>query len=519
MKVTDITPQAKKCTEPLRLAAYCRVSSDSADQLHSFAAQIKHYKGYEKMHPEYKLVDIYADEGLSGTCLEKRDDQKRLIQDCKRGKIDRIITKSVSRFARNTAELLAMLRELKEIGVSVYFEEQGIDTNKLNMEMIVTFPGMAAQQESESISGNMRWSYKKRMESGDFNCCTPAYGYDLVNGQLIINEDEAAVVRRIYDLYLQGMGMQAIAELLSKENVPRKYSFQKWSSHTIKYILNNERNIGDALLQKEYTTETIPFKHKINHGELPQYYVENANPAIITKEIYAKAQELQKQKISNDKLRKKQFPLSKVLRCPDCGQTFRRVAVRGSVYWICSSQASRKSECTHRRVKEKSVYEAFQIMMNKLAVFSEPLLETLIQNIVIMQNQTSANHKRIAEIDCQIANLAAQNHVISRLHTNGILSDADHASQSSEINAKISSLRSERKKKIKEDEGDEQLDQLRELYDEVKEYKPSDGFDEELFGRVVNYVTVENNAELTFHLIGGIELLQMITEKGRCKSA
>ena len=258
MNVTDITAKSEKPTARIRLAAYCRVSSDSADQLHSFAAQIRYFKDYERKHPEYKLIDIYADEGLSGTCLEKRDEQNRLIRDCKKGRIDRIIVKSVSRFARNTQELLAMIRALKEIGVSIYFEEQDIDTDKLNMEMIITFPGMAAQQESEAISGNMRWSYKKRMESGDFNCCTPAYGYDQIDGQLVINQEEANVVRRIFDMYLRGMSMQSIASELAAKEIPRKYGYQKWSYMTIRYILNNERYIGDALLQKTYTTDTLP---------------------------------------------------------------------------------------------------------------------------------------------------------------------------------------------------------------------------------------------------------------------
>ena len=170
MQITEIAAERKQNTNDIRLAAYCRVSSDSTDQLHSFATQIRYYKDYEKKHPQYKLIDIYADEGLTGTDIKKRDEQNRLIRDCKKGKIDRIIVKSVSRFARNTRELLVTLRMLKEIGVSVYFEEQGIDTDKINMEMIVAFPGMAAQQESETISGNMRWSYQKRIGSGEFNC-------------------------------------------------------------------------------------------------------------------------------------------------------------------------------------------------------------------------------------------------------------------------------------------------------------------------------------------------------------
>lgn len=519
MNVINITVENNKPKEMIRLAAYCRVSSDSADQLHSFATQIRYYKDYEKTHPQYKLVDIYADEGLTGTSLEKRDEQKRLIRDCKKGKIDRVIVKSVSRFARNTQELLAMLRSLKEVGVSVYFEEQDIDTDKLNMEMIVTFPGMAAQQESESISGNMRWSYKKRMESGDFNCCTPAYGFDMVNGQLEVNEAEAAVVRRIFEMYLSGMGMPKIADWLTAEGVPRKYSHQKWTYQTVKYILQNERYMGDALLQKRYTTDTLPFRGKVNHGERPQYYVENANPAIVSQEVFDKAQKFMKQQESHPGSQKGNYPLSGILRCPDCGKTFRRQLIRGLAYWLCSGVSSNETDCIRRRVKEESVYNAFLSMLEKLKAFRKPLLESLIQDLETMQNQTGANSGRIAEIDTQIANLAAQNLVVTRLHTNGVLGAADFAAQSSEINAKIMALRSERKKKLKEDECDEQLDELRELDGVLESYEPSDEFNEELFGQIVKSIRVENNAQITFILMGGVELTESIPERGRCLTA
>ena len=271
MNITEITSTKKQTAERLRLAPYCRVSSDSTDQLHSFAAQIRYYSDYAKKHPEYTLVDIYADEGLPGTEMKKRDELNPLIADCRKGKVDRIIVKSVSRLARNTEELLVLLRMCKEIGVSVYFEEQGIDTEKLNMEMIVTFPGMAAQQESVNISGNLRWSYQKRMQSGDFNCTCPAYGFDLKDGELVINETEAAVIRRIFDLYLQGYGTLAIAKMLNEDGIPRKHGYEKWLPSSINYVLNNERYMGDALLQKSYTTETLPFRKMKNDGRLPQY--------------------------------------------------------------------------------------------------------------------------------------------------------------------------------------------------------------------------------------------------------
>ena len=215
-----------------------------------------------------------------------------MLRDCKKGLIDRIIVKSMSRFARNTEEMLTALRALEQMEVSVYFEEQGLDTKSMNSEMFATFPGMVAQQESVSISQNMRWSYKKRMESGEFNCCAPAYGFDLINGKLVINETEAAVIRRIFDLYLQGVGMQTIANILNDEGVRRQYGRKKWHHTTVNYVLNNERYKGDALLQKQITTQTLPFKKQRNHGEQPMYYVENSNPAIVSRETYDAVQTL-----------------------------------------------------------------------------------------------------------------------------------------------------------------------------------------------------------------------------------
>ena len=244
MKITDITVE-KKADNKQRLAAYCRVSSDSEDQLHSFAAQVCYYTNYEKQHPDIELVGVYADEGLSGTSMKNRNELQRLIQDCEHGKIDRVITKSVSRFARNTHDLLQTVRLLKSLGVTVMFEEQGIDTAKLNSEMFLTFPGMIAQQESESISGNMRWSYKKRMESGEFNTCSPAYGFDLVDGKLVVNQSEAAVIRRIFDMYLQGIGKERIADILNEEGVPKKRDTKRWNQRMISYILINERYMGN----------------------------------------------------------------------------------------------------------------------------------------------------------------------------------------------------------------------------------------------------------------------------------
>ena len=518
MQITEIAAERKQNTNDIRLAAYCRVSSDSTDQLHSFATQIRYYKDYEKKHPQYKLIDIYADEGLTGTDIKKRDEQNRLIRDCKKGKIDRIIVKSVSRFARNTRELLVTLRMLKEIGVSVYFEEQGIDTDKINMEMIVAFPGMAAQQESETISGNMRWSYQKRIGSGEFNCTYPAYGFSLVKGKLEINESEAYVVRRIFNLYLQGIGMQRIANLLNEENIPRRKETQKWHCSTVKYVLNNERYMGDAILQKSYTTETLPFRKRRNNGEFPKVYVENSNPPIVSREVYQTAHKLQEERAVHRCSRHSTYPLSKMLRCPDCGRAFRRQFVAGKAYWLCAGKAAGSTDCKNRRVKEDKVYESFNQMVWKLKAYRDQLLTPLIRQMESMQSQSSHLQEPIRAIDKEIADLSAQNLVVARFHTKGILNAADFSAQADALSSKIRELRAKRHKLLAMDETNELINTLCDLNKKIREYEPTGGFDEELFEQIVVSVVVNDNASLTFKLLGGVELTEEIPLKGRCKS-
>ncbi len=513
--ITEITRQ--KPTPPqIRLAAYCRVSSDSSDQLHSFAAQIKYYSEYCKRHPEYKFVDIYADEGITGTSMEKRDDFRRMLRDCKKGLIDRIIVKSMSRFARNTEEMLTALRALEQMEVSVYFEEQGLDTKSMNSEMFATFPGMVAQQESVSISQNMRWSYKKRMESGEFNCCAPAYGFDLINGKLVINETEAAVIRRIFDLYLQGIGMQTIANILNDEGICRRYGREKWYHTTISYVLNNERYKGDALLQKQITTQTLPFKKQFNHGERPMYYVENSNPAIVNRETYDAVQALIKSRQPSCKRKAKNYLLTRTLLCPDCGHTFRRQVVNGTAYWICAAKATNKTDCAWRRVKEDEVYAAFNLMIRKVQANREYLLGTLIRQLEELQYRTTGSQQRIKEIDREIADLTAQNLVLSRLHGKGVLNAADYTAQSDVLENKITELRIERRAKITDSDENEMLDELKMLNDILKEVEIGIDFDAELFEQTVNSIMVESNELLTFHLTGGISLPEKIREKGQC---
>lgn len=239
-KNVTIIPPSEGRNDVLRVAAYCRVSSDSSDQLHSYAAQIRKYTEEIAHHKDWKLVDIYADEGLTGTRMDKREDFNRMLSDCRKGRIDKILVKSVSRFARNTKDCLAVLRELMSLGVTVYFEKEDINTQTLTTELMVSVSGALAQQESISISQNQRISYKRRMERGEFITCTAPLGYRLVNGKnLEIIDTEAEIVRWIFDRYLAGFSTVWIAEEMTRRKIPTAGGREVWHEQTIQKILTN----------------------------------------------------------------------------------------------------------------------------------------------------------------------------------------------------------------------------------------------------------------------------------------
>ena len=279
--------------------------------------------------------------------------------------------------------------------------------------------------------------------------------------------------------------------------------------------MTNERYMGDALLQKKFTTDTLPFRKKKNRGEKTQYYVENSNPPIVSKEVYQAAQELQKSRNVSHK-RESVHLLTGVLRCPECGRTFRRLLLNGTAYWLCSGKAAGATNCQSRRVRETAVYDTFCLMVDKLSDHRQDLLGTLIRQLELMQNRSGENQERIRQIDKQIADLSAQNLVVARLHTNGVLNATDFATQSSVISNKINALRLDRKKALVEDEDDELICTLKSLDDTLAEYVPGTPFDPQLFEQIIQSITVVDNARLTFHLIGGLALTELIPENVRC---
>lgn len=276
----------------IRCAAYCRVSSDSEDQLNSFMAQLKYYENFLADSKTETLINVYADEGVTGTREDKRENFQQMMNDCRKGKIDRIYTKSISRFARNTRDCLKNVRELKSLGITIFFEKENIDTAKISDEMMITIMGGLAQEESTSISQNMRWSCQKRMMNGTYEISRPPYGYIKENGKLIIDEEQAQVVRNIFNWYINGAGLEAITDRLNELNIKSSMKAVKWKAYIVRYILKNERYIGDAVFQKYFITETLPHIEKINRGEKQKYYVSDANMAIIDRVTFSTVQNL-----------------------------------------------------------------------------------------------------------------------------------------------------------------------------------------------------------------------------------
>lgn len=324
-RVITIEATEKQQDIKLRVAAYARVSSASDDQLNSFAAQNRYYADLISGKENWSMVDIYADEGITGTSAEKREDFQRLLADCHRGLIDRILVKSISRFARNTTECLETIRELKALGISIYFEKENIDTSTMSGEMMTAIFAAFAQAESESISGNMRWSYQKRMQSGKFITCKAPFGYRLCDGRLEIVESEAQIVRLIFDRFLAGYSTTEIASEITSLGIPTRDKIPYWQHTTVCYVLQNEKYVGDSLLQKRYSTDTLPVKKKINHGNKDQYYIVDSHPPIVDRLIFERAQALYQAKSSKiTHSPREQYPFTMTILCGNCGTYFKR---------------------------------------------------------------------------------------------------------------------------------------------------------------------------------------------------
>lgn len=379
----------------LKVAAYCRVSTDSEEQASSYEMQVEHYKAFIQKNEEWQFAGIFADDGISGTNTKKRSEFNRMIEECMAGHIDMIITKSISRFARNTVDCLNYIRKLKDKNIPVFFEKENINTMDAKGEVLLTIMASLAQQESESLSKNVKLGLQFRYQNGEVQVNHNRFmGYTKDDdGNLVIEPREAEIVKRIYLEYLQGASLKQIGDGLERDGILTAAGKPRWRPESVKKILTNEKYIGDALLQKTYTIDVLTKKRVKNNGLVPQYYVENSHEAIIPRELYAKVQEelLRRANLHSGKDRKKRvysskYALSSICYCSKCGDIYRRTVWnnRGKKHnvWRCVNRIERGPDiCDAPTVEEEELKAAVVRAINQVLGGKDEMLETLEENI------------------------------------------------------------------------------------------------------------------------------------------
>ena len=477
----------------LRVAAYCRVSTDSDEQATSYEAQIEHYTEYISKNPDWVLAGIFADEGITGTNTKKRTEFNRMIDECMDGNIDMIITKSISRFARNTLDCLKYIRQLKEKNIPVFFEKESINTMDSKGEVLLTIMASLAQQESQSLSQNIKLGLQYRYQQGHVQVNHNRFlGYTKdADGHLIIDPDQAEIVRRIYREYLEGFSMDKIAAGLERDGILTGAGKAKWHTSTINKILRNEKYMGDALLQKTYTTDFLTKKRIKNNGTVPQYYVESDHEAIIPKDIFLLVQEelVRRRVVRTSKNGKRRnysckHCFAQMVFCGDCGEFYRRVHWnnRGckSIVWRCCSRLENTGHACRSRTVNEGLLEQVSIdAINQVLCEKDDFLKTLQSNIATVIRQGDTLSPEV--IDERLQELQKE-----------LLKKANQKDDYDAIADEILRLRDMRKQaEVNSTRMDEQLKQINSLQDFIKS-QPTivTEFDELLVKRLIAKITV-----------------------------
>ena len=392
-----------------RTAAYARVSTDSEEQLTSYEAQVDYYTNYIKGRDDWEFISVYTDEGITGTNTKHRDGFNRMVQDALDGKIDLIVTKSVSRFARNTVDSLTTVRKLKEKGVEIYFEKENIWTLDSKGELLITIMSSLAQEESRSISENCTWGQRKRFADGKVTVPFKRFlGYDRgPDGNLVLNPEEAVIIRRIYSMFLQGMSPYGIATRLTADGIKSPGGKDKWNAGAVRSILTNEKYKGDALLQKSYTVDFLTKKKKVNEGEIPQYYVEGNHEAIIAPDVFEQVQhELERRKADMGRHSSVHLFSGKI-RCGQCGEwygskTWHSTSKYRRVVWQCNHKYDGEEKCTTPHLTDDDIKGLFVSAVNQLIGQKDAIISALTASLDIAFDLTALETER-TELESEIA--------------------------------------------------------------------------------------------------------------------
>lgn len=511
----------------LRVATYCRVSTKQDEQLNSYEVQKRHYTERINSEPDWTLVDIFADKGITGTSVRKRDEFNRMIRYCKKGKIDMIITKSIARFARNTVDCLQHTRVLKELGVDVYFEEQGIHSKQPGAEFYITIYGSIAQSESENISANVKWGKAQSAKEGKVSFHYKNFlGYRQGDdGNPEIEPEEAKTVKLIYERYLMGDSLVGIAKRLEKMNILSPSGKEKWQSSTVRSILTNEKYKGDAIINKTYITDCLSKKVKINNGERPKYYVEDNHPAIIDAGTFGRVQEELARRASKNKVKQKgtktqqgryssKYALTDLLVCGECETPYRRCTWTQNgakkIVWRCINRLDYGKKYCHNSpsVEESALQSAIMNAIMDTAMKKQDIMKILKLHIgmVLNKNDTIDNsldiQMRIAEIDTEFTAMlkAVSTETAENFDENRV---KELMEEKSELQQRLSEIALE---KEKHETMQSRLDDMYLILDGLKNHPIN--YDDSIVRQLLECVVVESKNKIKVVFKDGYEIEQ-----------
>ncbi len=420
MKIIKKEARLTSVPKKLHVAAYCRVSKDSENLLHSLSAQISYYNDYIQGNTEWIFSGVYADESITGTNTRQRKEFQRMMQDCENGKIDIILCKSISRFARNTVDFLKAVRKLRELGIAVIFEKENIDTLDSKGELLITIMSSLAQEESRSISENTIWGKRKSMADGKVSVPYKNFlGYEKgPDGGMVIVPEQAEVVKRIYNLFLQGYSFSYICDELQKNGIKTPAGKEHWERSTIKSILKNEKYKGDAILQKTYTIDFLTKKQAKNNGELPQYTVKDHHPAIISPDVWDQVQvELKKRSaIGASKFTGRNL-FSCHIFCGECGgfygtKVWHSTSPNRKIVWQCNDKFKGEKICKTPHLSENDIKDAYLKALNQFLGLRKEVLNN-VQKTIKRLNDIGTLEKKLENQrnDIEILSIAIKEHV------------------------------------------------------------------------------------------------------------
>ena len=520
-KVTIIPPTINPLThlpsmtaKKRRVAGYARVSTDSDEQFTSYEAQVDYYTKFIQSKPDWQYVRVYTDEGISATNTKRREGFKEMVADALDGKIDLIVTKSVSRFARNTVDSLVTIRKLKENGVECYFEKEGIYTFDGKGELLITIMSSLAQEESRSISENVTWGQRKRFSDGKVSMPYKRFlGYEKgEDGQPVVNEDEAAVVRLIYRLFLEGKTSVGICKFLEGLNIPSPGGNSKWSKTTVDSILTNEKYKGDALLQKKFTVDFLQKKMKSNEGEVPQYYVEGSHPAIIVPDEWDQVQAEFARRKQLGRAYSGKNVLSTKLVCADCGGYYGQKVWHSTdryrkVIWQCNNKFESDRKCGTPALDTDAVQTMFVKAYNRLMQNHKQVIE----DCELMRRSLTD----FDAIDAEINRLLEETEVVSELVKATVKENASTAQSQEEYVKKYNSLNKRHEnavgllEKLKAEQAlRQQQDKSISLFVRTLKKNPQvlDNWDDTIWTVMVERGVVHRNGHITFVFYNGTEI-------------